>query len=371
MATKVIHVKTARDVAAAAKAGARALRAGKLVAFPTETVYGIAAEAKNEEALARLRELKDRPKRPFSVHLARPQDAKRYVREMPAAARQIIAKAWPGPVTLLLATGGRLADARLQRAGLYERLCADGVIGLRCPDDPVAGAMLAAVGGPVVAPSANLAGRRPPRSGPEVLDSLDGRIDLLIDRGPTRYGTNSTILRFSGDNWRIARKGVYDARAIRRFARRTLLFVCTGNTCRSPIAMGLAKQLAAHRLSCAVGELRGKGVEIVSAGVCAFDGGRPTPEAVGAARRLGADIARHRSRKLTIELINRADVIFCMTDGHVASVGRLVPSAADKVQRLSKRAGIADPIGGGEDVYHDTAREILCALHVLWDKRMP
>ena len=370
MGTKVIHVKRAGDVAAAAKAGARALRAGKLVAFPTETVYGIAAAANNRPAIARLRELKSRPKSPFSVHVGRAGDVARYVRHLPLAARQIIKKAWPGPVTLLLETGGTLADAKLQRAGLHRRLCADGIVGLRCPDVPVAAAMLSAARGPIVAPSANLRGQASPRTGPQVLESLDGRIDLLIDAGPTRYGTDSTVVRLFGDNWKIVRKGVWGERTIRRLARFTLMFVCTGNTCRSPIAAGLAKQLAAKRLRCRVSELRGRGVEIISAGAFAMDGGRATPEAVRAARRLGADISRHRSRKFTIDLINRADMIFCMTDGHVASVRRMAPSAAADVRRLSKAADIADPIGGGDDVYFRTAEEIRRVRGAFWDKEM-
>ena len=370
MSTRVIHVETEKDAAAAVREGVRALGAGRLVAFATETVYGVAAVATHDKAMGRLRSLKDRPRGPFSVHVGRPEDVGRYVREIPPAAGRLIRRCWPGPVTVLLPVGAKLADRKLQRKGLYERLCANGRIGLRCPDAPVAAEILARVKEPVVAPSANLTGRRSPRTAEEVLSSLDGRIDLLIDCGRTRYGKDSTIVRFSQDDWKLVREGAYTERTIRKLLKLTILFVCTGNTCRSPIAAGLARKMLSDRLHCCVGELRGRGVEVLSAGVSACDGGRAAREAVRAARRFGADISRHRSRGLTRELIHKADMVFCMTDRHAASVRRMVPAAGARTQRLSVETDIADPIGGDADVYLRTAEQIRRALPTALDKRV-
>jgi len=358
MSTRVIHARSKADTAAAAARGARALRAGKLVGFATETVYGVAAAATKPKAMERLRELKSRPKRPFSVHVGRPEDVKRYVGSLPADAQRLIDRVWPGPLTLLLRTGGRLADESLQAAGMHEVLCSDETIGLRCPEGELCRAMLCGVKAPVVAPSANPAGKRSPREAKEVLAYLDGRIDLLIDTGVTKYGRDSTIVKFDADGWKIVRRGVLDARTIRRILKRTILFVCTGNTCRSPMAAGLARKILAERLGIPVARLPDKNVEVVSAGVWAADGQHATPEAVRAARNLGADIAKHRSRKLTIELINDADLIFCMTDYHVAEVRRLSDSSDRKIRRLDYEADIPDPIGGGADVYRKTAERI-------------
>jgi tRNA threonylcarbamoyl adenosine modification protein (Sua5/YciO/YrdC/YwlC family) len=362
MKTRVIKVRSDKDSPAAAAEAADALKQGLLVGFPTETVYGVAAAATSAAAMERLRELKSRPVRPFSVHIAQPQDAERYVRKVPAEARRLMTKGWPGPVTLLLPTGGELADPKLRRAGLHEVLCRDDLIGLRCPEPPVTRTMLAAVDSPVVAPSANLAGRSSPRDPGEVLDSLDGRIDLLIDAGPTRYGKDSTIVRFDRDGWRIVRAGVYDERAVRGLLQRRILFVCTGNTCRSPIAAGLARKFLAERNGCEVSDLRKCGLEVLSAGLFAAEGGRASPEAVRAARELDADISRHRSRKVTTELINSADVILCMTSRHVAEICRMSPSAAGKTQRLDESADIVDPIGGGVEVYCRIAQNVQRAL---------
>lgn len=371
MSTKVIQVRSPHECAAAAGQGADALKAGQLVGFATETVYGIAADASNAATMDRLRELKSRPTRPFSVHLARPQDAYRYVDDMPTVARTIIRKGWPGPVTLLLPTGGRLGDRTLGGAALYARLCQDDIIGLRCPDEPTTAAMLLEAGVPVVAPSANLAGAPSPRTAQDVLASLDGKIDLLIDSGPTRYGKDSTIVQAGESGWKILRAGVYDAAALRDLATLTILFVCTGNTCRSPMAAGLAAKALSDKLHCRPAELPQRGYGVLSAGLAAAGGGGPTPEAAAAVKMLGADISAHRSRKLTSGLVHSSDMIFCMTNLQVEEVRSLAPDAAQKVQRLDAAADIPDPIGCGPDVYVPTARRILKAVTDALDKRLP
>jgi len=231
--------------------------------------------------------------------------------------------------------------------------------------------MLGQVSLPVVAPSANLPGRPSPRTAEDVLAALDGRIDLLIDSGPTRYGTDSTIVRCDEGGWRVVRKGVWDAAQVKRLWERTLLFVCTGNTCRSPIAEGLTKRLLAERLGCEVRQLPARGVEVVSAGAFGLSGANATPEAVRAAGELGADLSKHRSRILTRELIREADVVFCMTDSHIAEVVRLVPDAAEKARKLDPRGDVADPIGGGPAVYRRTAKRIERAVRTALSKGLP
>ncbi len=369
METRLIKIGTDADASSAAAEGARVLNAGGLVGFPTETVYGIAAVATDDDAMERLRETKSRPDRPFSVHLGRREDAFRYVDATPMRARLLMEKAWPGPLTLLLPTGGVLADPRLQKEGLYGRLCYDETIGLRCPSDEVASRLLSSVDAPVVAPSANRAGSQSPRTGDDVLNEMDGRIDLLIDAGPTRYGQDSTIVLFDADGWRMIRKGVYDERSIRRMMRRRVLFVCSGNTCRSPLAAGLAKKLLADRLGCRVGDLPKHGVEISSAGLHAAEGAGASAEAVRVARERGADISRHRTRNATAELITGADMVFCMTEAQVADAERLARAGAD-IRRLDRQADIPDPVGGGADDYRRAAGRIEQAVDKLLSEGM-
>jgi len=358
MSTRVLQARSAGQSRKAAKQAAKALAEGLLVAFPTETVYGIGAIATDAQALARLRQIKSRPKRPFSVHIAQAQDAYRYLRDVPRKIARLMRRSWPGPVTILVPVGGRFADAELNKAGLYEVLCAEDTIALRCPDDPVARSILGAVEAPVVATSANKAGAVSPTTARDVLDQLDGQIDLLVDAGPTRFGKDSTIVRWDGRDLKVVRRGVLDGRCIRELARLSILFVCTGNTCRSPMAAGLAKQLLAERIGCNPSALTRHGVEVLSAGLFAARGSRASREALEAVRDMGVDISSHRSRKIGVDLVQRADMILCMTDFQVAEVRRLVPQAEGRVRRLDPEGDIPDPIGLGIDEYRKTAQRI-------------
>lgn len=363
MSTRVITVRATGSPAAlaeAAREGAQALMRGQLVGFATETVYGIAALASDAEAMRRLRNIKSRPDGPFSLHLADLAEVKRYIQNIPPRARWLMEKAWPGPITLLLETGGKFADPDLRRLrGLHAQMTHNNVLGIRCPDEPVARLMLRATNGPVVAPSANPAGAPSPRNADEVLQTLRGQIDLLIDSGPSRYGKESSIVRIDRNGeWTLLRKGVYDERMISRFLRKKIGFICSGNTCRSPIASGLAKKFLAETLGCEVGELRNRGLEVFSAGLFASTGAPPAPEAVQAVRNRRGDISHHKSRKLTPDLIKSSDLLFCMTASQVDEVRRLAEDAATKVYLLDETASISDPIGGGADVYERTAEQI-------------
>jgi len=362
MSTRVITVRashSAADLSEAAREGAQAIMRGQLVGFATETVYGLAALATDAEAMRRLRKVKSRPDGPFSLHIADAGEIARYVQDIPPRARWLTAKAWPGPITLLLETGGKLADANLRKIkGLHDQLTSDDVIGIRCPDEPVARAMLRAVEGPVVAPSANPAGAPSPRNADDVLHALNGQIDLLIDSGPSRYGKDSSIVRIDRDGWSLVRKGVYDERMLGNFMRKKIGFICTGNTCRSAMAAALAKQILAETLGCRVGDLRAKGLEVFSAGVFASNGNPATTEAIHAVRSHGADLSHHKSRKLTVDLIKSCDLLFCMTASHVAEAKRLAGDAATTICLLDEAGDVPDPIGGGMDVYERTAERL-------------
>ncbi|HEY2226744.1 MAG TPA: L-threonylcarbamoyladenylate synthase [Xanthobacteraceae bacterium] len=173
--------------AAAIAAAARCLAAGGLLALPTETVYGLGADARNGEAVARLYEAKGRPAfNPLICHLGDRAAAAR-LGDLDAAAQRLAAAFWPGPLTLVVPKRPDCGVAELATAGLP-------TIALRVPDHPVARAILAEFGQPVVAPSANRSGHVSPTTAAHVLADLQGRVDLIIDGGPTRVGLESTIV---------------------------------------------------------------------------------------------------------------------------------------------------------------------------------
>ena len=175
------------EIAPAIEAAAAYLAAGGLVAFPTETVYGLGADARNGEAIARLYAAKGRPRfNPLIVHVGSLEAARRLGR-FDAAAEKLAAEFWPGPLTLVLPKrpDGGVADLAL--AGLDS-------VAVRVPAHPVARALLTVFKGPVVAPSANRSGHVSPTSAAHVLADLRGRIDMVIDAGPCAVGVESTIV---------------------------------------------------------------------------------------------------------------------------------------------------------------------------------
>ena len=180
-------MRVMRADAAAAAAAARTLAEGGLVAFPTETVYGLGADARNARAVARLFAAKGRPKfNPLIAHVSDLAQARRLARFDPAAER-LVATFWPGPLTLVLPKPSDCPVSELATAGLD-------TIAVRMPDHPIAREILAAFAAPVVAPSANRSGRVSPTAAAHVLADLEGRIDLLVDGGPTPVGIESTIV---------------------------------------------------------------------------------------------------------------------------------------------------------------------------------
>jgi len=174
------------------EAAAACLKAGGLVAFPTETVYGLGADARHGEAVARLYAAKGRPSfNPLIAHVADAEAARRLAR-FDAAAEKLAAAFWPGPLTLVLPKRPDCGVADLALAGLDS-------VAVRVPAHPVAHALLAAFNGPVVAPSANRSGHLSPTSAAHVLADLRGRIDMVIDAGPCTVGVESTIVACLGE----------------------------------------------------------------------------------------------------------------------------------------------------------------------------
>ena len=187
MITTVIKTTDPNQVATQ---GAAIICAGGLVAFPTETVYGLGADGLDGAAVNRIFEAKGRPNdNPLILHVARKEDAFRLWAAEPPHARALMDTFWPGPLTLIYHRSAMVPDE--VTAGLD-------TVAVRMPDNDAARALIAASGVPIAAPSANLSGKPSPTTAEHVLQDMDGRIPLILDGGPCRYGVESTVLSLVG-----------------------------------------------------------------------------------------------------------------------------------------------------------------------------
>lgn len=197
-----------RVTAAELEAALQSLRDGELVAFPTETVYGLGADAGNPAAVRRIFEVKDRPARhPLIVHLPGVDLLREWAREVPEGALRLAERFWPGPLTLVLPRAERVDDAVTG---------GQDTVALRVPSHPVARQLLSGFRGGIAAPSANRYGRLSPTRAEHVREELGAAVRVILDGGDCRIGLESTIVAFQGRQVRLLRPGAITAAQIRR-----------------------------------------------------------------------------------------------------------------------------------------------------------
>ncbi|MCU0727156.1 MAG: L-threonylcarbamoyladenylate synthase [Planctomycetes bacterium] len=337
MRTRIVHHVPGKPFPEAADLG-RLLRDGRLVVFPTETVYGLGAARAAPEALRRLRELKGRDAaHPLTVHLA---DASGVSVPLAPMARRLAERLWPGPLTLVLPDGA-------------------GLTGFRVPDHPAARAILAAALVPVLATSVNTTGAPPAVDAEEALRLCEGRVEALVSGGRCRLGTASTVVRVDASGLAFLRDGALSRAEVRRAACVSVLFLCTGNLCRSPMAEGILRTVLARRLGVAPGEIEERGFTVGSAGTAALPGEPGSPGAVSAARTHDADISGHLARPLTPTILSRADRIYAAEARHARVVAEYDPEAAARTRLiLASGDDLPDPYGGSLEEYAATAKRI-------------
>jgi protein-tyrosine phosphatase len=328
-----------------ARAAAEALRQGQLVAFPTETLPALAAAARHADAVARLRRAaRTPPEEPLAVALRGPADLTAWVSRPSALARRLARRCWPGPVVLAFP----LAEATAPDLG--ETVCPGGQLWLRSPGHVAFLQALRLVDEPVVTGEA------------ATLDDAD----LIIDDGPPRSDRPPSVVRVEGDRWELLREGVVSTDAVRRVSAVLIVFVCTGNTCRSPLAEAMCKRLLADRLGCAVEDLPGRGFVVLSAGVAVMMSQPAAEEAVRLAAAEGVDLTEHLSQPLGEDLAAQADYLLAMTQSHLQMVTAMFPDLACQPRLLGAGgADIGDPLGGDREVYEACAREIKGGLEAF------
>jgi protein-tyrosine phosphatase len=359
----VIDIRSAEDSRDVVHRAVQALVEGKLVALPTETVYGLAASALNEKAVARLLETKQRsPGKALTLAIKSSDDVLDFVPGLSPLGRRLARRCWPGPVTIVTEENHRESLVRQLPATVQKAVSPSGSIGLRVPAHAMVLDILRMLVGPVVLTSANPAGGPEPVTSEDVLQALGDQVQLVLNDGRSRLGQPSTVVRVGAQGFEILRPGVVSEQTLRRLSSLMILFVCTGNTCRSPMAEVICRKMIADRLGCPLNELGDHGVIVMSAGISAMMGARPSPEAVNVVAKDGLHLADHESQPLTTQLVRHADLIWTMTRAHRHAIVGQWPEASSRTMVLGGEVDVADPIGGPVEYYERCAEQIKVEL---------
>jgi protein-tyrosine phosphatase len=343
----------------------QALAEGEVVGLPTETGYVAAAHPLQSlagERIARVRKRLGTPR--WVLALKNPVESLDYVPHMGELGRKLIRRFWPGPVTLLFDDSLDQGLGRAFPAGTRQELAVESGLALRVPAHELIGNVLRLLPAPLLVTGEAAGSKSRYPTAAALAGVAAEELSIVVDAGQCRYDQPTTLVRIGRERWEVVQQGVASTRTLNRLAGNMYLFVCTGNTCRSPMAEGLFRKLLSERLHCQEDDLVDRGYMVVSAGVAAGPGSPPSAEAVEILKTRGVDLRSHESQPVTPQLLSQADQIFTMTRSHRELLLQEFPEAAPRVRLLARDGSdVIDPIGAGLEEYRHCAEQIERYLH--------
>ena len=356
----VVKIQNADDPRDVIHKAVQALADGPTVGFPTERGDVVAASALASDAVERLARFQsEKAVGPPVLALKGAAESLDYVPGMSELGRRLTRRCWPGPVVLLFdfPTEGGLADALPDVT--RQVATQSGGMALRVVAHEVLAAVLRLTPAPLILGGETLAGGILHADAEPFAQDAGEFLDLLIDDGACRYGQPSTIVRIGPAGWNLVQEGVVTHRMLSRLAGEMYLFVCTGNTCRSPMAEAMFRKMLSERLQCAEEDLVDRGYVVASAGLAAAAGSPASAESVQILADRGIDLHGHESQPVTVRLLNQSDRVFTMTQQHREVILREFPELAPRVNVLAPDGvDVSDPIGLGVEDYQKCADEI-------------
>ncbi|XZE19005.1 Sua5/YciO/YrdC/YwlC family protein [Pirellulaceae bacterium SH449] len=355
--SKVIDWKSASDPRDVVHLAVQAIAEGHVVAVPSDCSYLLVASGLQKDSVAQLSQLAQtgRSQSP-SLVLRSPSELQDYFPSASPAIRRLASKVWPGPISFDFEAGQELSLLKQIEPGVLRDIQLENQkVRVSMPAHPLLDQLSRLLAGPLVSfPVLDSKGGLARKI--EIVDS--SLYTLAVDDGNSTIATAPTVLDFEGSKGRVLREGALPAEYLKMLSRWTVLFVCTGNTCRSPMAQAMMNRKIEEKFSKQFGA-RDLPIYAISAGVAAYGGDPASPGAQQAIKKYRASLDKHQSNQLTMELVDQADLILTMGSRHKHVIMSQWPAAGNKVQMISPDGSeIADPFGGPLEIYARCAEQL-------------
>ncbi len=331
----------------------QAIVEGRLVVLPAETAYHVFASGLNSDAVLQLSQLAEQGKtRAPCIFLRSPQEALDYSPSLSQVANRVVNRGWPGPLVLELPAIEEKSLVHNLPESVRSKLLVEGkYLPQRVAAHEAIVQTMRLLPGPLVAAAMLDADGNAICNGIDAAKSADKNIVAVVNDGTTHHGGFATTIRIDGADCEIVAKGVVELESAQRLSQLMVLLVCTGNTCRSPMAEVLLRDMLCRRFPERFQNPHAPAL-IMSAGLSAFPGGPASTEAINVMKKRGLNLQAHQSHSITERALRHADLVLAMTNSHRMAILERMPELESKVYLLSgENSDVSDPFGGPESAY--------------------